>query len=328
MIRIITSCHLFFMTIFIVNNGKLIPSYFKNNHETRRQNISAANADTTLTTKNLCTHHNTLEVGVCKIKGYKSHMLPRRNFTIFARISHQNIHSVNDKTNTYSMDMELVLYWTDPGIESNFRYIDKLYGHIPLSSKAVEKMWTPEIFISNLSNYKSFVDSQHVASAKILYKNRYFENNDTAIEYKFAFRAPVYCSFDLSNYPNDKSLCHFVFGGQYDNIRYIFLEQHLPNDRSITDLHDCRMSLSNGSLLESKIFKNSISLEIEIHRIIRPFIYRYYLPCAGGVVVSSLSMTLPTNVVQARVALLVTVLLMVVNLYDTQMVRKQLLWYF
>ena len=284
--------------------------------------IDTPSIDKSLSAEKSCSHANNLETGVCTIRGYKFHKLPRRNLTIFVRLDHQNINDVNDRKNTYSMHFDITLYWTDPGIKSNFNELDQVQGYIPLSSKAVKKMWTPELFISNLSDYKAFVDSQHVTSAKILYNSDLFDNTDSTVEYKISFSATVHCSFNFTSYPKDKSLCSFVFGSQYENIRYIFLEQHLPNNRSITDLHDCKMSLSNTTLLKGEIFKNQIGLDIEIHRTIRPFIYRYYLPCTGGVLMASLSMTMPANALPARVGISVTVLLMMVNLYVTQMVNR------
>ena len=285
-------------------------------------NIDTPSIDSSLSAEASCSHANNLEIGVCKIRGYKSHMLPRRNLTILVRLDQQNIHDVNDRKNTYSMDLDLTLYWTDPGIESNFNEQDQALGYIALSSKTVEKMWTPELFVSNLFDYETFAASQHVTSAKILYNSDFFENTDSTIEYKFSFHAQVHCPFNFTSYPHDKSLCSFVFGSQYDNIRYIFIEQKFPYNRSITDLHECKMTLSNTTLLKSEIFKNRIGLEIEIHRTIRPFIYRYYLPCTGGVLMASLSMTMPANALPARVGISVTVLLMMVNLYVTQMVSR------
>ena len=269
----------------------------------------------------LCSHNTHLEIGVCEKKGYKPYVLPSRNFTIFVSMRHQNVHSVNDKTNSFSVDAELTLYWVDSGIISSFDDAAEAVGYIPLSPKAIDKIWTPDIYVYNLSDYKSFIDSQHVSSVKVMHNSSYFVTDDTIIEYKFEFRASVYCKFDFTNYPKDQSSCRFIFGSQYANIQYIFVDESLLNNNSVTGLHNCKMSMTNTSLLSSLEFKNSIGLEIQIERNIRPFIYRYFLPCFGSVLVSSLGMTFPSNALQARVGISVTLLLITVNLYVTQMVR-------
>ena len=128
--------------------------------------------------------------------------------------------------------------------------------------------------------------------------------------------------FDLSNYPNDYTLCKFIFGSQYENIRYVFLAKQPTSEHCFTGQFDCRISLWIRNFLRNETFKNSVGLNIQINRILRPFIYRYYLPCIGSVLISSLSMTLPVTSLQGRVGISVTILLATINLYVTQMVRK------
>ena len=94
-----------------------------------------------------CSHQTSLEIGVCKINEYKTYVMPSRNLTIFVSMKYQNVHSVNDKTGTLSVDAELILYWIDPGIIASFDKNAKALGYIPLSSKAVDKIWTPDIYV-------------------------------------------------------------------------------------------------------------------------------------------------------------------------------------
>ena len=270
--------------------------------------------------KQSCSHQTYLESGVCTVNDYKLHVLPSRNLTIFVSMNKQNVHTVNDISNTLSVDAELILYWIDSGIKTTFDEDAEALGFIPLSPKAIGKIWTPEIYVHNLSDYKSFMESQHVSSVKVIRNISYFQTDDTKIEYKIELRAPVYCQFDFTNYPKDRTSCSFIFGSQYSNIQFIFVDETLKNNQSVTGLHLCKIKMTNTSLLTSNEFKNSIGLEIEIERTLRPFIYRYFLPSFGSVLVSSLSMTLPHNALQSRVGISVTLLLITVNLYVTQMV--------
>ena len=308
-------------TLFLFNKQLVVLCIDESNNDISHYNT---NHDFLRKEKNeneMCSNHNLLETGVCRVNGYKPHVLPSRNLTIFVSMNHQNVHNVKDKTNTFSVDAKLILYWVDSGIIASFDNEAEARGYIPLSQKAINKMWTPDIYVHNLSDYKSFIDSQHVSSVKVMHNSSYFETNGTIIEYKIEFRASVYCKFDFTNYPTDKSSCRFIFGSQYSNIQYIFVDESLANNRSVTGLHECKISMTNTSLMTDQTFKNSIGLEVQISRIIRPFIYRYFLPSFGSVLVSSLSMTLPTNALQARVGISVTLLLITVNLYITQMVR-------
>ena len=270
-----------------------------------------------------------LENGVCKLNDYKPHVMPNRKQTIIVTMKRQKIQTVNDKTNRISINVDLTLHWTDSRIITTFDVDTMARGYIPLSPKAIDKIWTPDIYVFNLSDYKSFVDSQHISSVKIIqhfhphfHFKHYFPTKDTIIEYKIEFRAPVYCQFDFTNYPRDKTFCRFIFGSQYSNIQYVIVDGGLKNNQVICGRHRCKMTLTNTTLDTSSTFKNRVGVEIEIERILRPFIYRYFLPCFWSVLVSSLSMTIPTNLLQARVAMSVTLLLININLYVTQMVSN------
>ena len=311
--------------ILLIAHLSMCKPYNRNGN--RKFEISDSLKTKTSVPQILCANENSLETGVCTVQGYKTHTLPNHNLTTFVLLLNQNVHTINCKTNTLSMDIELVLYWNDPGIKTFFSDEDMRQGYIPLSTKAIQKIWTPEIYIAGLSDYKSFADSQHISSAKIIYDSRFFVNASSVVEYKISFEASVYCSFNFANYPNDTSVCSFIFGSQFSNIRYIFLNKTVRYAQCNTGQHDCRISLIKGNVLEDGIFRNRIGLELRIHRILRPFIYRYYLPCICSVMISSLSMTFPIYALPARVGISATILLATLNLYVQQMVSKIILDY-
>jgi hypothetical protein len=232
-----------------------------------------------------------------------------------------NIDSVNENADSYSMDIEIALYWVDPRLHSSFKDVKNPKAYIPLSPKFLKKMWTPEIHVFNLKDYKTFKDSQHVTMANSRYHKDVLENGGSLIEYKMEFRASVYCVFDFSKYPYDKSICTFIFGNKYNNIHYLFIGRKITGTHSITGAHECSFTMTNVSIPNSKTFRNSVGIEIKIARITRPFLYRYILPCICFVLISSLTMILPISATNARIAISVTVLLTTVNIYLSQMVK-------
>ena len=268
----------------------------------------------------LCQNGEPLEYGACIVQGYRAHILPQSNVTIFVKVNNQNINDVKDKLYTFVMNVEIQLFWSDPDIKTKF---DNGQDYIPLSRRAIEKIWTPDIYISNLTDERMFRDSQRIESIKLwpAKSTKLFDDNeDTVLDFTLSFEASVRCQFNFTHYPKDESRCNFDFGSPYHNIRFIFIQEDVPNNRSVTGLHECSMRLSNTTLLDKSKFKNQISIDIHIKRSIRPFLYRYYLPSIGATIVSSFSVLIPPTLVQARVTLSVTVMLMVVNLYVLQMV--------
>ena len=312
---------LFFILSFIIYNQRLRLAYGFEHNETLAKNEDASEFGYSRKNYEICNDDNNLEVGICTPRGYQSNVLPSRNLTIYVALERQNIHSVNDRANSYSMHIEIALYWVDPRIQSSFSDVKDPKAYIPLSSTTLGKIWTPDIHVFNLTDYKSFKDSQHVTSANSVPHKVVNTQGGTLIEYKLEFRASVYCEFDFSNYPYDKSICKFIFGSKYTNINYIFISQKFTGTHSITGAHDCSLTMTNVSLPNSKTFKNSVGIEIKIARINRPFIYRTILPCISFVFISSLTMTLPISASHPRIGISVTVLLMTVNLYLSQMVK-------
>ena len=317
-----------FIIGLITYNQRVRLAYAFNRNETLAQNESTSTSNHSTKHLEICDGDNHLEIDVCTSHNYHSHELPSRNFTIYVDLERHNIPSVNDKANSFTMDIEIALYWIDPRIQSLFRDVNDSKATIPLSLKTLEKIWTPEIHVFNLTDYKTFKDSQHVTSANSRYHPIISPNGGSLIEYKIEFKASVYCVFDFSNYPYDKSTCKFIFGSKYDNIDYLFISQKVHYTHSITGAHDCSLTMTNVSLPNSKTFKNSVGIEIKIARIDRPFIYRYILPSICFVLISSLSMTLPISASNARIGISVTVLLMAVNLYLAQMVNYYISDYF
>ena len=317
-------CHVIFL---IICNQILIPTHSFEHREippqvtTEEENVLKQNPFWKRST--LCNNSlYSLAVGVCTTKDYLSHVLPSEKFTIFVQLENQNIHNVNDNSNSYSVDIKLLLFWVDVGIKSEFSKLHLSQGYIPLSHKALKNMWAPDIYIFDLTNYKSYLDSRHVTSAKILYNSSLFKNDvGSVIEYKIEFRPTVYCKFEFKGYPNDRSNCRFIFGSQYENIRYIFMNKSFLPHHVNTGSHHCTTTMTNGTLRENDEFKNTIGLKIKIERNITPFIYRYFITCIASVFFSTLSVTFPADAMVPRLTISINCLLMVVSLYLEERVR-------
>ena len=91
-----------------------------------------------------------LEKGVCIGANYKKSFVPEEGRTIvYSTIEYQKVREVDAKKRTLTIDFVLNMIWLDPNIRVNFSTgnIDK--GGIILSQGAVEKIWTPDLYIIN-----------------------------------------------------------------------------------------------------------------------------------------------------------------------------------
>ena len=179
-----------------------------------------------------------------------------------------------------------------------------------------------------MSDYREFINSKHVSGAKLLPSNKtksFVQNNYGIIEMTMSFRATVYCQFDLTNYPVDKSRCHFAFGSQYDDIRYTSLHREPTNNRSFTEYYECSMSLSNRSLFYNSSFTSHISINVLMKRIFRPFLYRYYVPVVSAVIISGLGQVfIPPKCLSGKIMLSATIFLLVRSVFAVKMVSYEI----
>ena len=126
-------------------------------------------------------------------------------------------------------------------------------------------------------------------------------------------------------------------------IRICHLDQelrHLDLDLSNEDDKRLRLRFSPETIVDKKwrlikdgfnitrLFKRGytekndtfVGFEIELKRILSPYIFQYYLPCAAIVFVSQISFIIPPSSLPGRIGLLATLFLTLTNLFINHMV--------
>jgi hypothetical protein len=80
-----------------------------------------------------------------------------------------------------------------------------------------------------------------------------------------------------------------------------------------------------GTLTDpTKINQNStgdFGFDKILKRVVQPYMFQYYLPCAAIVVISQISFIIPIFAIPGRVPLVVTQFLTLTNIFISQMVR-------
>ena len=88
---------------------------------------------------------------------------------------------------------------------------------------------------------------------------------------------------------------------------------------------DNKLTLMKDGFNITRTFKEGknntfVGFEIELERIISPYIYQYYVPCVAIVFVSQISFIIPPSSIPGRVGLLATLFLTLTNLFINHMV--------
>ena len=247
---------------------------------------------------------------------------------VYTTINDYTVRDINDQQGTITLDLSLTMVWMDQGIKTyKPKYNEgKEENEVSLPLERIEDIWTPHLHIYNLSDYSSYKNSKNMVSLKVMATN-YLEGNGLClygpmVSYQMEAKITFYCDFDYSSYPMEYSICKFRFSGQRSNLKFTLANpehDELPEHR----IKHIGYFDTTASLVEEKDGKHGqvgIGLDIQVHRVVTPFVLKYYLPGATITIVSQLSFIIPFSALPGRVALIVTQFLTLTSLFIHQMV--------
>lgn len=274
-----------------------------------------------------------LHPGACIPRTYDSNIEPTNGKTIVhTTIEKQSIRKVDDQEKTLSVDLRVTMRWTDPLINTNFSKEDKRNGGIALGGKSVNYIWRPIFWLYKEKMTDNPLAKMRIKSVTIL-SNSFAKQNeidfrtngsqDTIIEFTIDWSCTFYCSFEFSNYPFDSHFCKLRFGSEK---RYgVFFRLFDPkykyhvNSSNQTSSFDVNVAYADFEWIEDWI---NIGLDINLVRMIKPFVMKYYFPCSAVVFIAQLSFIIPLSAIPGRVSLLVTLFLTLINVFIKEMVSK------
>ena len=273
-----------------------------------------------------------LQKGACIEDTYSTTIVPEKGITkAYCTIANQMVRDIDSKNKQLTIDITFTRRWVDPGIITNFSKVDLKNGGIDLEIEQQHSIWRPHAYIYNLSDYKTFSDSVQVKSFFLMPFNetvlandtreeRRKDSNHTVVELTQEAKVKIYCNFDLYKYPMDKQKCRFRFGSRSAGTRFVLLEdsntQHNTEEYKTEDFN-VKISFINNTVLNGM---SMVGFDIEMHRILKPYIMEYYLPCVASILVSHIGFLIPVKSIPGRAALLVTQFLSLINLFIAGMV--------
>ena len=269
--------------------------------------------------------------GVCLEPNYRSYFVPEAgNTLVYSTIEEQAVRNVDAKEETVSIDFTLVMRWLDPNINTHFTDDDIAQGGITLDENKASRIWTPDLYIFNVTSFKDKREEERIKSLRILSREDFSQlqyasrprrrGEKTAVELRIEVKKIIYCRFYHRLYPIDSQKCRITLGSR--SLGAIF---HLYDpDKNFHHLHryeavsfDMTIEFFDQGYSDGN---NTIGFDITMDRIYEPFIWKYYVPCIAIVSVSGLSFIIPISAIPGRVALLVTQFLSLINLFIFQMV--------
>lgn len=225
------------------------------------------------------------------------------------------ISAIDDHKSIVTVRLGYKLKWPESRMVLNDT-ADWSKGEINISPENIKHFWVPDIVIHDLIKFDKPNIMNEVGALEIQKRNK-------MVYYKVRSTITFVCkAMEFRQYPLDNHVCSFImtsFG--YDSTRMLLKgtfdyqkknQRTLPFDVEIVELPTDRTMFSGSSSNYS-----AYGFDIRVSRSIGPFILSIYLPSAMFVTMSWLSFFIPPDIYPARIALLVTLCLMLINMFNS-----------
>jgi hypothetical protein len=276
--------------------------------------------------------NNGKQVPACLPKDYSKFELPVKvgSNNISVTIDIDEVLRINDKDYSITFACYFNVQWPEKRIQLGPDFGREQAGPgvnvtdnpdiiVPMNLEFVKDLWLPNIFIYNLKTYKVIDVLSKLAGLWI--------GADKTVLYSQATHITFICPMRFDKFPLDTQTCKFQVGSySYDDTKMKFITQHAGYSNAktgnsialdyaikITGLRKVDQVFLGGSLGNFSL----AGFEMVLHRYVSTYIITYYLPSGLFVIVSWISFLIPMDVIPGRMALLVTLFLVLVNIFNT-----------
>jgi len=260
---------------------------------------------------------------LCLTTGYSSFELPIRHEPNLIKIGFEisDVLRISDKDYSITFGLYFSVEWQEPRLNLS----SELWGEenvasdrelVPVNLELIKNLWIPNIFIYNLKTFQTIDVLSKLAGLWIDATKRIYYSQATHITF--------ICPMVFDSFPLDTQSCKFQVGSySYDDNRMLFDVStlgYIQNSQSLTLDYDIVItSLSRKDKVFNGGALGNFSLagfEMSLERHFMSYIITYYLPSGLFVVVSWISFLIPPDIVPGRMALLITLFLVLVNIFN------------
>ena len=188
---------------------------------------------------------------------------------------------------------------------------------VPMNLEMTKDLWLPNVMIYNLKTYKVMDVLSKLAGLWI--------RADYVVSYSEATHITFICPMHFDKFPLDTQTCKFLVGSySYDDSQMTFVTANAKynNKESNSIALDYEIEINRLSAKDSLLIFEGLGnfslagFELVLRRYVSTYIITYYLPSGLFVIVSWISFLIPMDVIPGRMALLVTLFLVLVNIFN------------
>jgi len=257
---------------------------------------------------------------ICIPKNYSKFDLPNEiTTTVNVGIDIKDIPKISDKDFSVTLNAFFVVRWMEDRLHIDQARMENTWMEndwIPVDVSFIKEVWLPDTEILNLKEFKTL---RVLSNLEGLWLNKNYE-----IMYAVAARITFICPMTFNSFPLDVQVCLFQVGSfNYDNGKMVFVDdEFLANQsqiRSVLDYSVEIQKLPKGEQnYQAPTGNYSVAgFKLILVRKISHYIITCYLPSAMFVLVSWISFLIPADIVPGRMTLLITIFLVLVNIFNT-----------
>merc|ERR1719419_2193117 len=253
----------------------------------------------------------------CIPEDYNKDLIPATNgpLDIFVDIFIFEVSKINDIELTMTFELYFDLMWEESRFvinETSEKWGQD--GSFMGSTNFVKSLWLPDIQIFKCKQFKKRKIVTDVAGL-IVWKNK-------QLLYTVSTEVVIDCPMKFSGYPLDHQSCKFLVGSYiHDNTQITFggqFRHDVENQRAQQYMINCTMLDENDTFIfwANRTYSQT-GFQVDMIRRRTPVLLQVYLPSGLFVIVSWISFIVPPEVVPGRMALLVTLFLVLVNIFNS-----------
>jgi len=216
--------------------------------------------------------------------------------------------------------MYFAVSWMEPRLQINqtaSEWSEAITGpknQVNESPETLKYIWYPELEIYGLDTFGRQRVLKEMSGVRI--------NKNKTITYELGVRITISCRMNFDDYPLDAHTCHFQVGSYYDSHETVtcssFFIYDLERQRNLQHFIKIEDLPTDFRILElpSGIYA-ACGFQVKLQRKQMQFLVQVYLPSFMFVIVSWVSFLIKPEVVPGRMALLVTLFLVLINIFNS-----------
>ena len=251
---------------------------------------------------------------VCVPKNHNKFIVPQIPLDINATIALKSIQSIDPHKYGITGLMWVWTTWKDPQLVANSTQDSREFT--PVSKNVLDLIWVHDLFVYQLKE-----DQEMNTKPKNLVHIGNI-NGEVYVTVAMRHLVTVNCKMDFSNFPFDTQTCVFEFGIIEMNSNFVNIKSNLYNQMTTQASVEFQYEIEEHrgeKLLPLLGYNNSFEtfgIKVILIRNIHSYVWNYFIPVCGMSLTGSISFLIMPEAVPGRIALLITLQLVLIQIFQ------------